>query len=295
MSEPPRISVLIPCFNEGALVLEAVESVTEDEPVEIIVIDDASAEPATVTALDVIEERGFGVIRLPANRGVGRARMAGLDATRGRYVFPLDGDDLAIPGVLAAMADRLDADETVGACVADIQEFGDHELLRAVPERLDPYRVAYTNEYPISALFRRDVLEQVGGWYRDSTPQQGYEDWNLWMDLAEREIRITHLGPGRPGYRRRLHGPRMNAAAKRNHGEIYRAMRDDHAILFGRLREHRRDSDLSILRRALYPLIYGARAELPFERRLKPLADRLGFWTRARRIPGDPARERRRP
>jgi glycosyltransferase involved in cell wall biosynthesis len=282
----PRITVLIPCFNDGRNVAEAVESVQEAEPVEVVVIDDASTDEATRATLGELEARGAGVIRLAANGGVGKARMAGLAATSGRYVFPLDADDLAIAGVLGEMATRLDARPDAAACVGDVLEFGDHELLRSVPQRLDPYRVAYTNEYPISALFRRGVLDRVGGWRRaQPSLRHGYEDWNLWMSIAELELPIVHLGAGRPGYRRRLHGSRLNADAKGRHAALYHAMRDDHPQLFGRIREHRRRSDLSPLRRLLYPVVYGARAELPFERRLKPIADRMGIWTGASRSP----------
>lgn len=280
-----RISVLIPCFNEGARLRECVDSVVESEPVEIAVVDDRSTDPATAGVLDEIEQRGITVVRLADNSGVGAARMAGLAVTSARFVFPLDGDDLAIPGRLGEMADRLDADPGIGACVGDILEFGDHHLLRTVPHRLDPYRIAYTNEYPISALFRREVLDRAGGWHRAHPTRQGYEDWSLWMTLAEQGVSIAHVGQGRAGYRRRLHGPRMAAAAKHGHRVMYRAMRDSHPALFSRLPEYRRASDLGWLRKILYPLLYGSRAEIPFERQLKPIADRLGLWTRARRIP----------
>ena len=181
------------------------------------------------------------------------------------------------------MADRLDADPGAVACVGDIHEFGDSELVRAVPQWLDPYRVAYTNEYPISALFRRTALDEAGGWYRAWSAHHGYEDWHLWMSFAERRWRIAHLGAGVIGYRRRLHGSRLNAEAKRRHAEIYEVMRGDHPELFGTLEEHRRRSDLPPLRKLLYPVVYGARAEVPFERWIKPWLDRLGIWTLARR------------
>jgi glycosyltransferase involved in cell wall biosynthesis len=279
----PRVAVIIPCHGEGRLIAEAVASIQEPEPVHVVVVDDKSDDEETRRTLDEVEAAGTTVIRLTENRGVGRARMSALAVTRCRYVAPLDADDLAEPGALSAMADRLDADPEAVACVGDILEFGDSEIVRAVPETLDPYRVAYTNEYPVTALFRRDALEEVGGWYRAWTAQQGYEDWNLWMDFAERRRRIVHLGPGRIGYRRRLHGSRLNAEAKRRHAEIYHAMREDHPELFGSLAEHRRRSTLSRTRRLLYPVIYGARAEVPFERRIKPWLDRLGIWTLTRR------------
>jgi glycosyltransferase involved in cell wall biosynthesis len=279
----PRIAVIIPCHGEGRLIAEAVASVQEPEPVHIVVVDDKSPDEETRRTLDAVEASGVTVIRLSENRGVGRARMSALAVTRSPYIVPLDADDLAEPGALSAMADRLDADPEAVACVGDILEFGDSELVRTVPETLDAYRVAYTNEYPVTALFRRDALEEVGGWYRAWTAQQGYEDWNLWMDFAQRRRRIVHLGPGVIGYRRRLHGSRLNAEAKRRHAEIYRAMRDDHPELFGSLAEHRRRSTLSRTRRLLYPIIYGARAEVPFERTIKPWLDRFGIWTLTRR------------
>jgi glycosyltransferase involved in cell wall biosynthesis len=275
-----RIAVLIPCHGEGALIADAVRSVQEDEPVEIAVVDDASPDVATKSTLDALERDGVTVIRLPENAGVGNARTTAFEATRAPYVYPLDADDLAIPGVLGRMADLLDADPSADACVGDIAEFGDHELVRTIPSRLDPYRVALTNEYPITALYRRTAVEAAGAW-RPFYERQGYEDWNLWMGLAERGARIVHLG--RPGYRRRLHGQRLNQLARTRHRERYEAMRRAHPDLFGRLREHRRASDLSPVKRALYPLLYGPRAEIPFERQIKPWFDRLGIWTRAAR------------
>ena len=281
--DEPRIAVIIPCYGEGRLIADAVASIQEPEPVQVVVVDDVSPDEETAQVLSELEAAGVAVLRLQQNRGVGRARMQALATTTARYIFPLDADDLAEPGVISTMADRLDADPAAVAVVGDILEFGDSELVRAVPQWLDPYRIAYTNEYPISALFRRDALERAGGWYRAWTAQQGYEDWNLWMTFAEQGDRIVHLGPGVIGYRRRLHGSRLNAEAKRRHVEIYNVMRGDHPDLFGSLAEHRRRSDLSFARKLLYPVVYGARAEVPFEKRIKPLFDRLGLWTLVRR------------
>ena len=282
-TEPqPRLAVIVTCHEEGPLVLDAVHSIQEPEPVEIVVIDDASRDDATHRTLDQLEQQGVRVIRLENNGGVAAARMVGLAATSAPLVAPLDGDDLLEPGVLSEMAGRLDATPDAAACVGDILEFGDREVLRAVPERLDPYRVAYTNEYPITAVFRRARLEEVDGWRRPQTAQQGYEDWGLWMDIAERGWPIAHLGPRRVSYRRRLHGRRLNHQAREHHREIYRTLRASHPQLFADLPEHRRRSDLSGVRKILYPVVYGERARVPFEDVLKPIADRFGIWTLTR-------------
>jgi glycosyltransferase involved in cell wall biosynthesis len=275
-----RVAVLTPCHGEGRLIADAVRSIREEEPVEIVVVDDASPDEDTQATLDELEGGGIRVVRLRENVGVGHARTEAFEATTAPYVYPLDADDLALPGVLARMADRLDADPGAAACVGDVVEFGDRDVLRLTPPRLDPYRVALTNEYPITALYRRTAVAVIGAW-RPFYEAQGYEDWNVWMGLAERGERIVHIGG--PGYRRRLHGQRLNHLARRRHAERYAALRQAHPGLFAQLSEHRRASDLSPLRRALYPIVYGARAEVPFERQIKPWFDRLGIWTRAAR------------
>ncbi len=43
----PRVAVLIPCYKDGALVAEAVDSIQESEPFELVVIDDCSPDELT--------------------------------------------------------------------------------------------------------------------------------------------------------------------------------------------------------------------------------------------------------
>lgn len=277
----PRVAVIVPCFNDGKTVRETIESVQESEPVELVLVDDGSDDPDTREALAELEAEGVRIIHHESNRGLIEARMTGLAATGARFVLPLDADDCLIPGALSAMADALDADPKAAACFGDYLEFGDWELVRAVPESLDPYRIAYTNEYPVTSLFRREVLEDLDGWRRPGE-LISYEDWLLWMKLAGRGARVVHLGPGRLTYRRRLHAgqrARMLDIGKAQHRQIYRQLRQANPELFANLREHRRRSTLSPVRKLLYPLVYGGRHRLPFERRVKRLLDRAGVWT----------------
>ncbi len=274
----PRIAVIIPCFNDGPLLEEALASLEGGEPLELVVVDDHSTDEDTHRSLAALEAAGTRVICHDGNRGVAAARMTGLEATRARYVFPLDADDLAELSSLTAMADVLDTHSEAGVCFGDYREFGDSELVRAVPECLDPYRVAYTNEYPVSSLFRRSLLEEVDGW-RVRGPTPTFEDWDLWMRLAARGERGIHLGSGRVTYHRRLHGVRLLHRGKANYADHYRQMRVDNPALFARLREHRRASDLPLRRKLLYPLVYGRRPRLPFEPHVKALLDRAGLWT----------------
>jgi glycosyltransferase involved in cell wall biosynthesis len=277
----PRVAVIVPCFNDGRTLGEAVGSVQETEPVELVVVDDGSSDPSTAVVLGRLEGEGVKVVHHDRNRGLIEARMTGLAYTTAPYVLPLDADDCLVPGTLGAMADALETDPVAVACCGDYEEFGDSELIRAVPEGLDPYRVAYTNEYPVTSLFRREVLEELDGWRFDGE-LVSYEDWHLWMKLAARDARVLHLGPGRVVYRRRLHSgqrARMLDIGKAQHRQIYRQLRAANPKLFARLPEHRRASSLSPFRKLAYPIVYGGRARFPFEKHVKRLLDRVGVWT----------------
>jgi glycosyltransferase involved in cell wall biosynthesis len=270
-----RIAAIIPCYNDGAFLREAVSSVQDLDDVEVIVVDDGSVDPDTKLVLDDLAEQGIAVVR-QENAGLSAARMAGVKATTAPYVYDLDADDLAVPGALEIMADRLDADTDAVVCYGDYEEFGDTTLTRLVPEEVDPYRLAYTNEYPVTALFRRDTLEAVGGWRHIGA---GYEDWRLWMTLAEHEYRGVYAGKGIITYRKRMHGGRMLGAAKADHRALYRTLRRDHPRLFAELAAYRGASNLSWPRKLLYPVLYGGRRRFPFEARVKGWLDRAGIWT----------------
>jgi glycosyltransferase involved in cell wall biosynthesis len=275
----PRVAVIVPCHNEGRLIAETVGSIQEQEPVELVVVDDASGDPTTRECLADLERGGTRVTRHATNLGLIAARATGLRETTAPYVFPLDGDDLAVAGALTRMADLLDANPEAAVCFGDYNEFGSHSELRAVPERLDPYRVAYTNEYPISALLRRTVLEDVGGWAAKGYDEPAYADWNLWITLAERGALAIHAGPGVLTFSKRCHPGRMLQKARRDHPELYDGIRARHPRLFSELRDHRRRSDLGALRKMLYPHVYGGRRRFAFEPRVKRWLDRLGIWT----------------
>jgi glycosyltransferase involved in cell wall biosynthesis len=278
-SAKPRITVIIPCFNDGDLIRETVESVREDEPLEQLIVDDASTDPATKVVLDELEEEGLSVVHRERNGGVLEARMTGLECTSAPYVFPLDSDDLAVPGALGRMADLLDANPEAVVCFGDYAEFGDAELIRAVPGQIDPFRVAYANELAVSSMFRRSLLEELGGWRADGFSERSHEDWNLWMAVAERGYKGVHLGPGDLVYRRRMHTGRLLSTNRDQHPKLYKTLKTTHPRLFADLPRHRRESEMPVRRKLLYPLVYGGRRRFAFESKLKAMLDRAGVWT----------------
>jgi glycosyltransferase involved in cell wall biosynthesis len=269
-----RIAVIIPCYRDGHLVMETIESVREREPIELVVVDDGSDDEPTELTLERIEADGIRVVRHERNMGLSAARSTGLRVTSAPYVFPIDSDDLAVENVIGQMADLLDDSPAAGVCYGDYEEFGSRNQPRAVPARIDPFRLAYTNEYPVSALFRRSLLESVRAW----NPIDAYEDWHLWMSLAELGVIGVHFGFGLVTYRRRIHPGRMLSGARSYHARLYSRLRADHARLFEDLPAHRRRSPLHPVRKLLYPVVYGSRPRYSWDHRVKEVGERLGIW-----------------
>jgi len=244
----PRISVLIPCYDDGATVSEAVDSISEDEPVEVVLIDDGSRDPQTIAVLDDLAASGAARLIRQPNSGVAAALRAGTAAATAPYVFILNSDDLAEPGALAVLGDALDADTGVDFAFGWIHFFGDVDFVARQPA-WNPWILLHANRWAISSLYRRDALDAVGG-VPDGT---AYEDWDLLLGLAEQDRRGL-LVP-RVVLHYRQHGvSRRNRDAQRNLRRQYAALRARHASLFAREAELRRRYRLPLRTRLGYRL-----------------------------------------
>lgn len=93
---PEGISFVIPCFNSGDYLTEAVDSLIRqphDVPYEVLVVDDGSDDESTLGAISsCAEHRAIRIIRL-GHSGHHAARNAGIEAARFQYVMQLDADD----------------------------------------------------------------------------------------------------------------------------------------------------------------------------------------------------------
>jgi len=95
------VSVIIPCYNQGRFLGDAIDSVLAQthRNTEIIVVSDGSTDDTASVA------RRYGSrVRLieSANAGSSAARNRGLDCAKGQWIQLLDADDVMLPGKLAA-------------------------------------------------------------------------------------------------------------------------------------------------------------------------------------------------
>ena len=226
----PKVSVVIPNHNHGQFLPEAVASVAPMRryDVETIVVDDGSTDELTRNEVDKIENSGIFVIR-QENRGLAAARNAGITASKAEYIFPLDADDRARPAPILRALEVLDAQPEIGVVYGDAQLFGVRSGYR-IAGPFDPIRLMKKNYIACSALLRRAVWEQVGG-YDGTMPIQGLEDWDFWVGAYEHGWQFAYLAEPLFDYRQhhesmlsntRKFEAELNEFVATKHGNLYR-------------------------------------------------------------------------
>ena len=190
----PRVSVVIPAYNQADFVSSTIESVLAQtsSPFEIIVVDDGS----TDRTADVVRSFGDAIhYTFQANAGLSSARNTGISLAKGEFVCFLDSDDLWMPAFVEHMAQRLDTNPKAGAVgcghrMIDLQ--GMHLSQTGRPDdgqRYDFTAFSKGNPFPVHAmLVRRSCLEEIGGFDEDLS---ACEDWDMWMRLSSRYPVVT--------------------------------------------------------------------------------------------------------
>lgn len=242
-----RVAVVIPCFNDGATLPETLASAATQEPCEVVVVDDGSTDAATIDLLAKLDVR----VVHRENGGPAAARMTGVEATTARYVLPLDADDQLMPGAVTVLADALDAHPEAVAAWGDAEVFGSgvSRIARVRVRTIDPWLVTYVNPHAMCSLMRRAALVAAGGWQL----AEGYEDWDLWLALAERGGNGVHVG--RLTFRYRVHPGRRWQADVQRHGEVVALLRSRHEQLFRERRMNWRASPAPLRLKLLFPII----------------------------------------
>jgi glycosyltransferase involved in cell wall biosynthesis len=186
VSPPAAVAVVIPCYQQAEYLAEAVESVVGQTfgDWEVVIVDDGSTDATAAVAEGLIAAHPDRRIRLlrQANQGVAAARNNGIAASTGRYVLPLDADDVLQPPMLERTVGLLEAEPGVAVAYTDFVHFGAAD--RPISSgRWELEALGYANQLGISALYRREVWAAVGGY--NANMRHGYEDWDFWIGAAE--------------------------------------------------------------------------------------------------------------
>jgi len=185
-----EVTVVVASFNYADYVLEALESARLQTlgPLDLVVVDDASTDPATMELVLDWAQTHAGrfnrllVLRHRSNAGLGGTRNTGFAAAETRWVMPLDADNRLRP----------DCTERLLACAAGtgaafayprLQQFGDQQAVFS-DQPWEPQVLVGGNYIDAMTLVAKWAWAAAGGYYvqRDA---MGWEDYDLWCRFAE--------------------------------------------------------------------------------------------------------------
>ncbi len=170
----PRVSIIIPAYNEGERVLRAIRSALAQDysDFEVIVVDDGS-EDSTFEVASSVKDPRLKVCQ-KEHGGKARALNFGLSKASGEIIVTTDADSYLEPTAVRELVRRFYSDEVL-AVGGQVRVMGDSFLERAQDAehlRIAMFRRAKELEDlslapgPVSA-FRRDALERIGGFVED--------------------------------------------------------------------------------------------------------------------------------
>jgi glycosyltransferase involved in cell wall biosynthesis len=191
-SKKPIVSIIVPCFNYGHFISDTIASIEKCDSrlYELIIVNDGSTDLETQKTLKKLEIAGYHVIN-QENKGVSAARNAGISAAKGKYILPLDADDEIYPSYLKSAINLLEKNSEVGVVYGRAEFFGAQQGEWKLP-KFDVITLLIFNYIYVSAIYRRDIWLKVGGYDTDSQID-GWEDWDFWISVAEREWKFVQL------------------------------------------------------------------------------------------------------
>lgn len=186
-----RVSIVIPCYNAGRFLAEAVESALAQThgDLEVVIVDDGSTDAETTRLLDAADWPRTRVLR-QANAGPAAARNAAIAAATGECILPLDADDKIEPSYVEKALAVLEARPDVGIVYCKAAKFG----ADSGPWQLPPYtpdELVIDNVIFITSLFRKRDWERAGGF--NEGLRHGVEDYDFWVRLLSLGLDVVQL------------------------------------------------------------------------------------------------------
>ena len=180
------VSVIIPTYNRGWILTEAIDSVLAQdyEDYELIVVDDGS----TDNTREILDDYGQDIMVLrQANKGVSAARNRGIAEAGGQLVAFLDSDDLWLPRKLSRQVDFFKLNPA--AVINQTEEIWIRNGARVNPKdrHRKPSGMIFERSLglclisPSAVMIKKPLFDAVGV-FDENLP--ACEDYDLWLRVS---------------------------------------------------------------------------------------------------------------
>ena len=198
IDERPRLSLVMPAFNEEATIRTSLERcLAQPFVLEVVVVDDGSSDK-TVAILEAFDDPRVRLIQHPINRGKGAAIRTGIEAATGDYIGIQDADLEYDPTDLAKLLVPLDQDLADAVYGSRFMSNDYHRVLyywHSVGNRLLTTasnmltNINLTDMETCYKVFRRELIQSIPL----EEDRFGFEP-EITVKLAKRNVRIYEVG-----------------------------------------------------------------------------------------------------
>lgn len=185
MNNTSNVTVVIPCYNDGLYIMEALHSILNQtlKADEIIIVDDGS-DIETKRVLERIKYDEATII-YQENQGVCKARNNAIKLARTDYILNLDADDYFESTFIEKAVEVLNNNQDVAAVGSLVKTLKNDVLDKEIKKPLGGSARDFIvkNNGLASSMFRKECWEQVSGY--DEKMVNGYEDWEFWISILK--------------------------------------------------------------------------------------------------------------
>jgi len=227
----PKVSVIIPVYNDGTYLKDALQSVLSQpyQDFEIILVDDGSTDVATRKLLNETEQAKIHVF-FKEHAGVSLARNYAIGKATGEYILSLDADDFLGEAFLKEAVETLNANTKVKVVCGNEQLFGKRKGIRKLPE-YSMEMLLGQNVFPTTSLFRKSDFLKTSGF--NANMKESFEDWDFWLSLLESGGEVRKLDVVARYYRVRNNSRNFSLTAE-NLKSLRRQIYENHKQLYAR-------------------------------------------------------------
>ena len=187
----PKVSIIIPCYNQGKYLQDALNSILHQTFTdwEIIIIDDGSTDDFTIQILDKLVFKNTKILRTH-NMGLASARNTGISHAIGKYILPLDADDVIGETYLEKSVTYFEENNNTKIVYCNAKYFGDSNEDWILPE-FSMTKMLLQNLIFCSAVFRKCDYDKTEGY--NCNMKYGWEDWDLWLSLIQKDSEVYKI------------------------------------------------------------------------------------------------------
>lgn len=207
----PLVSIIIPCYNQGQYLPEALQSVLYQTYTnwECIIVNDGSTDATKEIAEQWCVKDSRFVCLQKSNGGLSSARNAGLDVCKGEYVQFLDADDILDTSKLEKSIALINPKQLPTAVVSNFSMFEDEIAKVLLPpfcklsqEVLNFNSILYNWDMKFSipihcGLFPRFIFDNINF----NEELKAKEDWLFWLRIAQLDVEFKFLDENLAFYR----------------------------------------------------------------------------------------------